>query len=169
MRLCLVRHAIAVERGLPGFVDDFSRPLTEKGSARMQDGAFGLREILVPDVILTSPLLRSRQTAQIIADAYGAVEVRICNLLATPDYEALIAEIGEIDAEAVMAVGHEPYTSELLSLLLTGEPYRLRVQVKKGAAALVRFEGRPVAGEGYLEWLIQPAGLRAIGTPARTG
>jgi len=166
MRICLVRHAIAAEPGLPGFGDDFSRPLTPKGRTRMEAAALGLRRILAPDVILTSPMTRARETAEILADTYGMQDVETSVLLATPDYEGLIDVIRGLNVETVMTVGHEPFTSEMISLLLTGEQARLDIQMKKGAAALVHFDGPPVAGTGTLEWLIQPAGLRAI---ARAG
>lgn len=162
MRICLVRHAIAAEPGLPGFSDDFSRPLTAKGRTRMEEGARGLRRILAPDVILTSPLTRARETAEILAGAYGITDVEESVLLAARDYASLIELVRGFDVETVMTVGHAPFTSELLSLLLTGEAKRLDVVVKKGAAALVSFDGQAAIGSGTLEWVIQPAGLRAI-------
>ena len=63
MELCLVRHAIAVDRGTPGYEDDSLRPLTSRGRDRMRVAAQGLRSFFTPEAILTSPLLRAKQTA----------------------------------------------------------------------------------------------------------
>lgn len=163
MRLCLVRHAIAADPGLPGFTDDFSRPLTEKGRARMEAAAGGLRRLVAPDVIFSSPLVRAKETAEIVAAVCGIDEIRLSDLLASTDYAALLSLVAGTGAETVLTVGHEPSTSEMISLLLTGDPGMLDIIMKKGGAALVRFDGAPAPGTGTLEWLIQPAGLRAMG------
>ena len=69
MRLLIIRHAAAVERGTPGLGDD-DRPLTPKGKSRFRAAAKGLARIVArPDVLLTSPLPRARQTAEIAARA----------------------------------------------------------------------------------------------------
>ena len=72
VHLYLIRHAIAHERG-EAWPDDRIRPLTEDGVARMARQAHGLVALDVSfDEILTSPLVRARQTADILADAYRA-------------------------------------------------------------------------------------------------
>src|SRR5438093_1192036 len=67
--LYLIRHAIAEERG-EKWPDDNKRPLTEEGIARMRKAAHGLARVGVTlDAVLTSPLVRARQTAEIVAAA----------------------------------------------------------------------------------------------------
>src|SRR6266850_5759996 len=76
MRLLIVRHAIAVPHGTPEVPED-ERPLTPRGEKRFRAAARGLVRICRrPDVLLSSPLVRARQTADIAAEAWGEVEVR---------------------------------------------------------------------------------------------
>ena len=74
MKLLLVRHAAAVPSGTPGVPDD-ERPLTSEGAAKFRVAAKGLARIARrPDVLLTSPLLRARATADIAAQAFKRIE-----------------------------------------------------------------------------------------------
>ena len=69
IELYLIRHGIAAERG-PAFPDDTKRPLVQKGVSRLRREAKGLGELGVAfDVVLTSPLTRARQTAELLAEA----------------------------------------------------------------------------------------------------
>jgi phosphohistidine phosphatase len=163
MRICLVRHAIAVERGTPGYEDDSLRPLTARGRDRMEAETPGLRGLFSPQVIVSSPLLRARQTADILLAAYGLPKSRISAALASGDNKQLLADLLDIEADAVMLVGHEPHMSATLSWLLTGDEERMSVTFKKGGAALLACEGEPRAGRCMLEWLIQPGALRVLG------
>ena len=162
MKLCLVRHGIAGERGA-AYPDDSQRPLTEKGRARMHVAAMGLRKLVKPDAFLTSPLVRARETAEILLDVYGVKKLHVSDALANGNHEALFADANALGCEVVVAVGHEPFISQTLALALTGNEAGLVATFKKGAAALLTFDGPATPGKGMLEWLIQPAGLRAIG------
>lgn len=162
MELCLVRHAIAADRG-PAYPDDALRPLTGRGRERMREAAPGLTLLFVPEVILTSPYTRARDTAEILVDAYGVKALQVSGALASGDSERLFSELAGLDADRVMAVGHEPHLSGTLSLLLTGDAGRMSAVFKKGSAALLDCNGLPVPGRAALEWLIPPAALRAIG------
>ena len=65
MKIYLVRHGIAYEPGEPGYEDDTQRPLTDKGRDKMNKVAHVLKRLnMKPDVILSSPYLRTRQTAE---------------------------------------------------------------------------------------------------------
>lgn len=163
MEICLVRHGIAVERGAPGFEDDSRRPLTPQGRARMEEAATGLKRLFTPQVLLTSPLVRAVETADILRKAYGLGKPRVCEALASGDHDGVLAALEEADAGAVALVGHEPWTSELLSYLLTGERAGMAAVFKKGAAALVRSAADPAPGNCWLEWLLQPNALRRLG------
>jgi len=161
MQLCLIRHAIAVERTSTGYQDDRARPLTPDGRARMAEAARGLARLFEPEAIITSPVLRARQTADILADTFK-VPVRVLEALGTGDHSGVLAKLGASHEAAVALVGHEPWMSELLSLLLTGSPDTMAATFKKGTAALVSTVGAPRAGNATLEWLIQPSGLRRL-------
>lgn len=167
MEICLVRHAIAVERGTTGFENDALRPLTPRGRDRMREAAVGLATLLTPQVILTSPYLRARQTAEILAATYHLASPRHVDALASGDDATLLAELRDLDASPVMLVGHEPYLSGTLSLLLTGDAARMATDLKKGAAVLVSCQQDPDPGSCWLEWLLQPAALRALAQKSR--
>lgn len=162
MRLCLVRHAIAVERDTKGFDDDGLRPLTATGRQRMEEGARGLRTLFRPQLVLTSPLVRARETAAILTRACGLPDARLCDALATGDHAQLLLVLTESEASEIAVVGHEPHISMLLSLLVAGDAGALTATFKKGAAALVAAGDDPRPGNFSLEWLIQPAALRRL-------
>jgi phosphohistidine phosphatase len=163
MQICLVRHAIAVERGAAGYDDDGTRPLTPRGRARMEEAAKGLRALFVPEIVVTSPLLRAKETAGILVKGYGLQKSRTCDALATGDNAALLAELDDIDVDRVILVGHEPYMSSTLSWLLTADDGLVSTLFRKGAAAMVSSSGPPRPGACTLEWLLQPVALRAVG------
>src|SRR5262245_54265929 len=71
MRLLMIRHAIAVPRGTPDIPDD-ERRLTQRGRRRFRSAARGLACLVKrPDVLLSSPLPRARETADIAAREWG--------------------------------------------------------------------------------------------------
>ena len=158
MNLCLVRHAIAVDRG-SAYIDDRARPLTPEGRKRMAEGARGLKRLFRAEGIYSSPLLRARQTAEILAETFE-LKVRLLDALGNGDHPGTLAACASHGDESVFLVGHEPWMGELLSLLLTGDAGAMSVVFKKGAAALVATAGAPAAGNGILEWMAPPSMLR---------
>jgi phosphohistidine phosphatase len=166
MRLVLIRHAIAEDRfefSRTG-KSDYYRPLTERGRSRMEKGAAGLRT-LVPeiDVLASSPLTRAVQTAEIVADAYGGLQIEEVDSIGTGDGEAFLDWLGDCDpAEVVAAVGHEPHMSMWAAWMLTGG-WNDFAWVKKGSAMLLEFSGRPRPGGADLLWFLAPAQLRRLG------
>jgi phosphohistidine phosphatase len=160
MRLLIIRHAIAVPRGTPDIPDD-ERPLTRRGITRFRSAARGLARIVKqPDALLTSPLLRARQTAELAARAWGKMEVADTPALAGEPFEKVAKVLGTFPADATVAlVGHEPDLSGFLARLL-GTPHQERLTFKKGGAALVDVPGS-VAGGGVLLWYAPPRLLRA--------
>jgi phosphohistidine phosphatase len=114
MRLILVRHAHAVD-GTP----DELRPLSDTGREQARELAARLASTL-PDVVLSSPLLRARETADAIARASGA-PLRVDERLAPgATVDSLLAAAGDADG-TVVAVGHQPDCSEI-AVALTGGP-----------------------------------------------
>jgi phosphohistidine phosphatase len=165
VELLIVRHATAVERGDPAYANDEERPLTPDGIHKFRAAARGLRDMGVKlDRVLTSPLVRARQTAEILRDAVASdLDLDFSDHLAPDgDYAALLNTLGTLHADRVAVVGHEPHLSGFLSYCLVGEKGRASFLLKKGAAARVVFEGRPSAGAGALEWLLQPGALREM-------
>lgn len=164
MELILVRHGLAVKRGTPGFLDD-DRPLTEDGIERMQKAARGLaRFIDPPDIIVASPLIRSRQTAEILSLALqsnGDI-AEWPSLLpdAAPATILPLLKKYSGDAASVMLVGHEPHLSLLTALLLGAAPHS--IVYKKGGACGLEFAGKPAIGTAQLNWFLTPKQLRQL-------
>ncbi len=112
-----------------------------------------------PDLLLTSPLLRARETAKIAGKAWK-VKPTEEPLLAGGTPEALLAAVATHPEDSVVAlVGHEPDLGRLLAHVVGGVGERL--PFKKGGAALVELEGGE-AGEGRLIWFMPPRLLRAL-------
>jgi phosphohistidine phosphatase len=114
MNLYLLRHAIAVERGTPGAEEDSLRELTPKGAAKMRRIARGMLALdLKFDLILSSPYLRTRQTADIVADVFDARQVLrfTDNLISGAGGEQVVAEINKQyrKQENILLVGMSPH------------------------------------------------------------
>ncbi len=160
MRLLIVRHAIAVSRGTPDIPDE-ERALTRRGIRRFQRAAKGLARLVKrPDTLLTSPLLRARETAEIAARAWGGVEPEDTPALAGGSFQDLAGVLAPLAGSTVAIVGHEPDLSALLARLL-GTPMADRVTFRKGGAALVEVAGALEDG-GNLLWYLPPRILRKL-------
>jgi phosphohistidine phosphatase len=161
MQLLIIRHAIAAERGAPGMSDD-ERPLTPEGRKKFREAAAGLASVVErPAALLTSPLLRARQTAAIAAAAWGRLKPQELAALADGDFDGLAAAIAKQPPDAtVVLVGHEPHTSDLLARLLGGAAPE-RLTFRKGGAALVEVPGSLAEG-GRLLWYLRPRILRRL-------
>jgi phosphohistidine phosphatase len=161
LKVLIVRHAKAAVRsaGRP----DASRPLTREGIRKFEAAARGIAAIEgKPAVILTSPLRRARQTADLLAAAWGSVPVREHPSLAGG--EPVLAEFfaGRGAGDTVALVGHEPQLSSILESFLGIVPATGRLLFKKGGACLVELdpEARP---PGRLAWFLHPRILRTLG------
>jgi phosphohistidine phosphatase len=165
MRLLIVRHAIAMDRddfAASGQSDDL-RPLTAVGRRRMRGVAKGLANIVVPDLIAPSPLTRAMETAKILGRVYDieiAASVDALRPEGAPDVFITWARTQPADA-TVAIVGHEPHLSRLVAWLTTGRLSAF-VELKKGGACLLSFEGPPQQGGGTLLWLMRPSQLQAL-------
>jgi phosphohistidine phosphatase len=157
MEIYLLRHGIA-ENARPG-LKDADRALTAEGRKKLQRvlahaGSAGVK----PSLILSSPLRRALETAEIAADslAYkgkivhtpvlvpGAVPSQLWELLLTRQ-----------DEKAILLASHEPFTSAAVAFLLNAPA--LQVDIKKGG--LVRIDCNQLSTEprGVLKWYLTPA------------
>ena len=137
MRLLVVRHAEAVPQGTPGLADA-DRPLTEPGTRRFR-AVVPVYARLQPelDVLLTSPLLRARQTAALLARAWRALEPVAEPALASGSVTAILAALEYQPRDAGIAlVGHEPTVSALVAELV-GLSSSEAVAFGVGSAALL--------------------------------
>ena len=158
MNLYLLRHGIAVEPGTAGFELDADRPLTTKGERKLHLVADAMERLeLTFDLILSSPYRRSRATAEIVAGVLdlkktleftsslepgGSSRELIANLKATRPAPA-----------NVLLVGHEPYLSSLISLLISGET-GVPVTMKKGGLCKLSVDSLSHGRCAILEWLL---------------
>jgi phosphohistidine phosphatase len=136
MELFLLRHGPAVERGTRGFEDDASRPLTARGRRQMRKIAAAMKKIEADfDLILSSPVLRAKQTAEIVANGLKLQKrLKFSNALAPGGTAAVLMRQLEREKPApkrMLLVGHEPDLSRLVSLLVAGGP-QLQIDFKKG-------------------------------------
>ena len=159
MNLYIVRHAIAVDRGTEGYEDDSQRPLTDAGSKKMKKIAKGIHRFGIElDAILTSPYVRARDTAKILAERYS-MEDKVYfsdNLIPPGNFESLVFEIHEkYDFANLALVGHEPMLSSLISWLTTGEK-DARILLKKGGVSFLSSDTLYQDGRAMLQWLLTP-------------
>ena len=160
----LVRHGVAEERSVK-WPDDSKRPLTADGMSKMKKAARGLERVGVTfDVVLSSPLVRARQTADIVAaelDSHPAI-VNIESLAPGAAYNALLADLEKHARKGtrIALVGHEPGIGELAARLVGS---RHPIEFKKGAIARIDVTTlRP--GVSELRWLLRPKQVRLIAT-----
>lgn len=154
LALYLLRHGDAGDP-IAWTGDDAERPLSKKGRRQSKGLGRHLADLdLRPDLILTSPKLRSAETARLVGRLVGRKPV-IDERLAIGFGESALAELVSglrEDVGSVMLVGHDPDFSSTLSWLVGGS-----LTLRKGAVALVVLpDRRPAAGRGVLRWLLPP-------------
>ena len=157
MILYIVRHAWAGHFGDPDWPDDRQRPLTDEGRKRFARMVRKLRERgFAPEVIATSPLVRCRQTAEIVAEGVsGSPEVvQRGELVPGSDLAGIVDWTNRSagDYDEVAWVGHAPDVGRLTSALIGDS--RGFIRFAKGAVAALRFPGEAALDEGELRWLV---------------
>lgn len=167
MNLFCLRHGVAVERDPKSFPDDSRRPLTLKGEDRVRLVCDAMQALeLSFDGIISSPFLRARQTAEIIANGLGLrrdLQFRE-ELTPTGDPKALLRFINRRQPapENLLLVGHEPYLSELVSVLICGQP-DAAIDLKKNGLAKLEVPGRLKYSRcATLNWLLSPRQLALL-------
>jgi len=163
VELFIVRHAIAAERG-PEWPDDSKRPLTDRGVERFREIVDGFVWLDVQvDVVLTSPLVRAKQTAQqLSAGLPSKPPVTIVDALAPghvpPEMMEQVTRAGR-GHHRIAVVGHEPDLGELTAWLLGT---RRAIPLKKGGACRIDLDTLS-ARHGTLSWHLPPKALRKLG------
>ena len=165
MKLLIVRHGQAGDReefAATGQPDEL-RPLTKDGVREMKDIARALHRIVPAiDVLATSPLVRARQTAQVIASEYDLQVVETDALQVESPFQEFESWARRNAKGGVTAVvGHEPHLSGLAAWLI-GTSGDARLELKKAGACLLDFDASPTRGGGTLRWLLSPGVLRRL-------
>jgi phosphohistidine phosphatase len=162
LELYLIRHGIAEDRG-EDWPDDSKRPLTNGGITKLRKEARGLVTLGVAfDQIVTSPLVRTRQTADVLAEVLKSKPpIAASDALAPAGTPAAV--IQEIARHArkprVALVGHEPNMGELAAQLIGA---KAPLEFKKGGLCRIDFDVLPPKGVGALRWFVTPKMLRAL-------
>lgn len=160
MDIYILRHAIAQERSTPGVKSDFDRALTPEGEQKLRRVAKAMRNLeLSFDLVLSSPYLRARETAELVASAFGIgkrLELRE-SLGADGNPREFIAELmaRQPPPQSLLIVGHEPYLSTMATLLLTGALKSCLI-LKKAGLCKLSIERLNVGRCAQLEWLLTP-------------
>ena len=164
--LYILRHGIAVTRGSAGFSDDSKRPLTPEGKQKMRAIGEGLVKMGIDlDWIVTSPLVRAVETAEIVAESLGPnIPMDFCDALSPGgSAEALISFLAKHrNRKRVLLVGHEPDLSEMAARLV-GAGRHANFAFKKGGGCLITFNEFPPKSPGCLVWWLTARLLRKLG------
>ncbi|HEV3152721.1 MAG TPA: phosphohistidine phosphatase SixA [Candidatus Baltobacteraceae bacterium] len=154
MKIYFVRHGVAVDREeFQG--EDRDRPLTREGKDRMAQEAKALGRLRIkPDAIITSPLVRAKQTAEIVAK-----ELDLRDRLVEDEGAGLEFDAGKLgallekyaDSATVMIVGHEPSMSQTIGRVIGGA----NIDLKKGGIACVEMQ-HALDTAAMLLWLLPP-------------
>lgn len=160
MNLFLLRHGLAAERGAGNHASDAERPLTGRGERKLERVAEAMLAMeLGFDRIVSSPYVRARQTAELIAKALREQKLLEFADVLTPGNppRAVVEFLDSMKPvpDRVLMVGHEPNLSELISLLVAGDS-SLAVAMKKGGLCKLSAEVLSPRRCATLEWLLTP-------------
>jgi phosphohistidine phosphatase len=163
LELYLIRHGIAEERG-DDWPDDSKRPLTREGIAKLKKSARGLSALGVTiEQIVASPLVRTRQTADVVAGSLKNKPAVVTSDALAPDGTPadVVEEIAKHARKGPLAlVGHEPNLGELAAHLIGAHA---PIEFKKGGMCRIDVDALPPQGHGALIWFAPPRMLRKIG------
>ena len=161
-QLYLIRHGIAEERS-DAWPDDAKRPLTESGISRLRKSIRGLFRAGVSfDVVLTSPLVRTRQSAEIVAAGVSPRPpiVAVDSLAPGGSYQGVFSDLEKQARRTKIAlVGHEPGIGELAARLAGS---RHAFEFKKGGVCRIDVDSLPIEGPATLVWFLTPRMMRAL-------
>jgi phosphohistidine phosphatase len=158
MNLFFLRHGKACARSRK-WRPDGTRPLTRDGEKKMFEVARGLLTLDVSfDLVLTSPYIRAFRTAEIVGEVFESKKVfETRNLIPTAEPKAIIDEIRKnfSSLKQVVLVGHEPFMSNLISILLCGTN-TMAVELRKGGCCQLNIERLSFGRCASLDWLMTP-------------
>ena len=164
MMLYIQRHATAEEISSGG--DDGARRLTDRSKEKMRGAAAGMRAMgLKFDAILTSPLARATETAELVAAAYeNTPPPQVMPALATgvTATDALAALRAFAKHDDVMIVGHEPQLSAVASIVLAGASDIVHLKLKTGGCIAIDLPARFDRGGGELRWMLTHRQMRKM-------
>lgn len=158
MEIYIIRHADALPLGEGGSSRDEERPLSETGKTQSRNLALSLQQHgVVLSHLVTSPLLRARQTAEGMLQAWSAPAPALeeCEELAPGGRSKRLAKyLRDLKGDAVGLVGHQPDLGEHVAWLIGSK--QAQIDLAKAGVAAVHMAEEPAKGGGVLLWLITP-------------
>jgi len=159
MELYLIRHADALPLGANEVLEDADRPLSDRGQGEAKALAAALQRAGVQlGLVLTSPLLRARQTAEGMLAAWSGAPPRlqVCDELALGERTRKLARVlRDLKEERVALIGHQPDLCAHLGWLIGSK--KAQIDMAKAGVAAVTCHESPGKGAGVLRWLVTPA------------
>ncbi|NMG57693.1 phosphohistidine phosphatase SixA [Geitlerinema sp. P-1104] len=164
LQLYLIRHGIAADRNPQTYPDDTQRPLTDAGVKKTRKIAKRLAELgLEFDYLLSSPLVRARQTAEILVNAKLSATLEISAALAPGgdvqdwlNWRNSIPKTGKNGDVAIAVVGHEPDLGQWAEQLIWGEVREKLIVKKAGVIGVNLPDDGEIIGQSELFWLVPP-------------
>jgi phosphohistidine phosphatase len=160
MELYLIRHADALALGERGITEDAERPLSEKGENQAhQVGTTLHKRGIAFDKLVTSPLVRARQTTDLILQTWNGQpppEVHVCEDLAPDAKPRKLAKfLRQLGGEHIALIGHLPHIAHWAGWLLGSK--KAQIEFAKAGMALITCGDGPRKGTGVMQWLVTPA------------
>jgi phosphohistidine phosphatase len=158
VELYLIRHADALALGERGITNDEDRPLSERGETQAEATAKAMQARgIALDKLIASPLVRARQTAEIMLRVWSKPELILetCDDLALNGKPRKLSKyLMKSGGEKMGLVGHMPQLGEFAGWLLGAK--KAQIQLAKSGIALVTCGDLPSKGMGELQWLVTP-------------
>ncbi len=158
MEIYVIRHADALALGERGITNDEDRPLSERGETQARVVGSGLRKRGIKlSTIVTSPLLRARQTAEEMLRVWTppSPEIHVCPELAPAGKRKKLARfLKDLGGDEVALVGHQPDLGELTAWLIGSR--KAHLDLSKAGVAHVSCPDGPGKGRGTLVLLLTP-------------
>ena len=151
MILYLLRHGDAVDSGF----DDSSRPLSPLGEEQAASVANVFSMFHLPlDAVLSSPLVRAKQMAEIISAAFKNVKCTATEYLVPGTNEKqLFRQLNELKKQSVLLVGHEPHVRTTASMLLWGSRHG-QIEFRKATILCIECVHAVQPESGMLKWML---------------
>lgn len=157
MDLYLIRHADALALGENGVTEDEDRPLSDKGERQSAAlGQFLKTHDITFDRVISSPLLRAKQTTEIMLKAADMeASFTFANEL-TPNArpKKLARALMKTSGEKIALIGHLPHMGDFTAWIIGGK--KAQIEFSKAGMALVSTGDSPIKGNGVLHWLMTP-------------
>lgn len=165
MDVILIRHAEAGERDPSRWPDDGQRPISPDGRRKHLAVSRAMEKLGIEfDFLVTSPLVRARETAEIVAASYGWDEQPLVDEALGPECSAagVVKLLAKFPPDKTVAlVGHEPSLSAVAAALI-GASGDARITLKKSGVIGITFDGPALLGRGSLSYVLKPGHLKRL-------